>query len=142
MFYSPGTLGFYHPNVHGKNIPADAVEISDEDYNGLLSQLTAGKRIVPGDDGFPCAVDQVLPTEEQTTGRERAWRDAQLLEFGGLRDRHRDEQDLGRETTLNGEQFGELLGYLQALRDWPQSENFPVLEHRPIAPPWIVDQTL
>lgn len=140
MFYSPGTLGFYHPDVHGKHIPADAVEISDEQYNELLSQLTAGKRIVPGADGLPCAVNQLMPTEEQTANRERAWRDAQLLQYGGLRDRHRDEVELGMATTLTVDQYAELLSLLQELRDWPQSELFPVIEHRPVAPPWIVEQ--
>ena len=32
-------------------------------------------------------------------------------------------------------------GYLQDLRDWPQSDQFPVVEHRPVAPSWIADQS-
>lgn len=72
---------------------------------------------------------------------EREWRDRALIDVRWLRERHRDEQDMERGTTLSAEQFGELLGYLQELRDWPQSEHFPVLEHRPNAPPWIADQT-
>jgi hypothetical protein len=58
-----------------------------------------------------------------------------------LRERHRDEQDLQRSTTLSDERFAELLTYLQSLRDWPQSEQFPEIEHRPVAPPWIVEQS-
>lgn len=72
---------------------------------------------------------------------ERGWRDAALTDVRWLRERHRDEQDLERGTTLSGEQFGELLSYLQDLRDWPQSEQFPQIKHRPIMPPWIADQT-
>lgn len=72
---------------------------------------------------------------------ERAWRDNALLDVRWLRERHRDEQDLQRATTLTSEQFTELLGYLQQLRDWPQSELFPAIEHRPVAPPWLADQS-
>ncbi|MBC2383542.1 hypothetical protein HF209_21590 [Pseudomonas sp. WS 5096] len=58
-----------------------------------------------------------------------------------LRERHRDQLDTPVETTLSGEQFTGLLLYMQALRDWPQSEQFPDSEHRPQAPAWIADQT-
>lgn len=141
MFYSPETGGFYHPSVHGKNIPADAVEISSEQYTEVLSQMEAGKRIVPGEDGFPCAADQLKPTEEQSEERERAWRDAQLQQYGGIRDRHRDEVELGIATTLTAEQYAELLALLQALRDWPQSELFPDAEQRPAPPAWLIELT-
>ena len=80
-------------------------------------------------------------TADQIEADERAWRDTAVTGVLWLRERHRDEQDLGRETTLSVEQFGELLSYLQDLRDWPQSEHFPGLERRPVAPPWIAGQT-
>ncbi|WP_433916234.1 phage tail assembly chaperone [Pseudomonas protegens] len=34
-----------------------------------------------------------------------------------------------------------LLDYIQALRDWPQSTDFPDDQRRPAAPPWIAKQT-
>ena len=37
MFFSKSTRGFYSPDVHGKNMPADAVQISDDLYNSVLS---------------------------------------------------------------------------------------------------------
>ena len=55
--------------------------------------------------------------------------------------RHRDEQDMQVLTTLTAEQFAELLVYRQALRDLPQSEVFPDTAQRPVAPPWIAEQT-
>lgn len=98
----------------------------------------------PGPDyawtGTDWALDEALQHERLSLA-EREWRNVQVEGLKWLRERHRDEQDLQRETTLSGEQFGELLDYLQALRDWPQSEQFPVLEHRPITPTWIADQT-
>lgn len=74
---------------------------------------------------------------EERKVTERLWRDGELTARQWLRDRHRDEQDLGRTTTLNNEQFVALLDYLQKLRDWPQSELFPESGHRPIPPSWI-----
>ncbi|MCE1113768.1 phage tail assembly chaperone [Pseudomonas sp. NMI795_08] len=73
---------------------------------------------------------------------EREWRDEQLPIYGALRDRHRDELELGRPTTLAGGQYAELLAFLQALRDWPQSELFPSREHRPVPPPWISEEVV
>lgn len=72
---------------------------------------------------------------------ERAWRDAKMHASEWLVTRHRDEQDLKKETTLTAAQFFELLGYRQVLRDWPQAATFPNTDSRPIAPPWIADQT-
>ncbi|MGY2398660.1 phage tail assembly chaperone [Pseudomonas sp. SDO5271_S396] len=72
---------------------------------------------------------------------ERAWRDAELASILWLRERHRDQQEIGKATTLSGEQFAELLAFVQALRDWPQSPDFPDSAHRPVAPLWIAGQT-
>ena len=72
---------------------------------------------------------------------ERDWRNTQIERIKWLRDRHRDQQELGVDTSLTGAQFTELLAYMQALRDWPQSEAFPDSAQRPVAPPWIADQS-
>lgn len=76
-------------------------------------------------------------SEEDRRAAERQWRDVELSARQWLRDRHRDEQDLGRPTTLSNVLFTELLSYLQALRDWPQSESFPDSQKRPKLPIWI-----
>lgn len=72
---------------------------------------------------------------------ERAWRDAEIESVKWLRDRHRDEVDSARPTTLTTEQSGELLEYVQALRDWPASADFPDMVARPVAPAWIAEQS-
>lgn len=82
------------------------------------------------------------PTPEPAEMVERAWRDTELASIVWLRDRHRDQLELGVETTLTADQFEELLTYMQTLRDWPQSEAFPDTSQRPVAPTWIADQTL
>ncbi|CRI58059.1 phage tail assembly chaperone [Pseudomonas sp. CCOS 191] len=86
-------------------------------------------------------LSQPALTREQIEAAERAWRDTAVATVLWLRERHRDEQDLQRSTTLSGERFTELLTYLQSLRDWPQSAQFPEIERRPVAPSWIAEQT-
>ncbi len=76
-------------------------------------------------------------TLEERKAAERQWRDVELETVQWLRDRHRDEQDLGRPTTLSNEQFTEFLVYLQALRDWPVAKAFPDAQQRPKLPVWI-----
>lgn len=79
---------------------------------------------------------------EDMAALERAWRDSVINPTEWLVGRHRDEQDMELTTTLQAEQFAELLRYRQALRDWPQSELFPGIEHRPVPPAWLDDMTL
>ncbi|MGC3891296.1 phage tail protein [Pseudomonas urmiensis] len=138
--YSMSTGMCYLVGIHTA-IPADALEISEECFISVIGNPEPGKIRSHDEHGLPILIDPPPLTLEQKAEHERQWRDAELATRQWLRDRHRDEQDLQRETTLTGEQFAELLAYLQDLRDWPQSELFPALEDRPIAPPWIADQT-
>jgi len=78
-----------------------------------------------------------VESAEERRAAERQWRDVELAARQWLRERHRDEQDLGRPTTLSNERFAELLDYLQKLRDWPQAEAFPDSAQRPTPPSWI-----
>ncbi|QXH33119.1 phage tail assembly chaperone [Pseudomonas muyukensis] len=139
-FYSQATGCCYLDGVH-KGMPADAVEISDERFDEVIANPAPGKVRSHDKKGLPILIDPPPPTSAERAAKERLWRDAEMARQQWLRDRHRDEQDIGRRPTLTAEQFAELLGYLQALRDWPQSEQFPEIEHRPVAPPWIAEQT-
>jgi hypothetical protein len=69
----------------------------------------------------------------------RVWRDGGIESVRWLRERHREEVELGVPTTLTAEQYGELLMYVQALRDWPQTEGFPAVEQRPAIPEWVAE---
>lgn len=57
MFYSKSKRGFYDAETHGDNVPADAVEISAEQYAALLDGQSAGKIIMAGADGVPFLAD-------------------------------------------------------------------------------------
>ena len=58
MFYSKSTSGFYATEIHGKNIPADAVEITTEEHAALLAGQGQGKLSVADADGRPVMQDQ------------------------------------------------------------------------------------
>lgn len=58
MKYSATTNGFYLPEIHGNNIPFDAVEITEAEYLTLLAGQSQGKRIVAGVRGLPVLADQ------------------------------------------------------------------------------------
>ncbi|MGH8329937.1 MAG: phage tail assembly chaperone [Pseudomonas fluorescens] len=141
MFYSASTGGFYSSEIHGDNMPADVVAITAKNHSDLLAGQSEGKVISWGDDGYPVLIDPPLPTPEQLAQVERYWRDAQLAATDGVVTRHRDEVEEGVATTLTAGQYTELQGYRRQLRDWPQGAEFPLAEHRPLAPPWLAEQT-
>ena len=55
-YYSASTRGFYVDEIHGSRMPADAKEISEEEWLALLQQQAAGRQIVPDEDGRPIPV--------------------------------------------------------------------------------------
>jgi hypothetical protein len=90
------------------------------------------------DDDDPELLENLAAAQRQgAIDFERQWRDRQLVATTGPRDRHRDELELGRETTLAPEQYAALLVHIQALRDWPESSDFPDSSARPVAPDWF-----
>lgn len=137
--YSPSTGTTYLVGMHPK-IPADALEISDALYLAVIGNPPPGKVRVHDERGLPYLVDAPEVVPDLAT-QEREWRDVELTSVMWLRERHRDQLEIEAPTTLTVEQFKGLLVYMQSLRDWPQSPDFPQIEHRPAAPPWIAEQT-
>lgn len=135
-FYSRSTGCVYIVGIH-QTMPPDAVEISAERYDAVIANPVSGKVRAHDAEGLPILIDST----PDVAGDERNWRDSELSSVIWLRDRHRDQLDLETETALTREQFMELLVYMQALRDWPQSTDFPDSQHRPTAPDWIAEQT-
>lgn len=111
------------------------------DAGGLVVGEFANLQPGFAEEWLPHDAPELLPATAGIAAAERAWRDTELSGLVWLRDRHRDQLEIGVTTTLTPEQFSELLVFMQALRDWPQSEAFPDSEQRPVAPPWIADQS-
>ncbi len=136
-FYSLTTQTTYLEGLH-TTMPSDAKEISEERYLEVLANPAPDKVRGHDAEGMPILID---PPPESLASLERGWRDGEILRVQWLRDRHRDEQDLDRPTTLTAEQFVGLLGYMQALRDWPLQAEFPAEPSRPVPPAWVAGQS-
>lgn len=124
MYYSKQTNGFYTREIHGDNIPADAVEITQEQHAALLQGQSEGKQITADENGYPVLVDPPAPTTEQLASQARADRGTKLTATNWLVERHREEQETGA-TTLTAQKYADLLAYRQALREAPQQAGFP-----------------
>jgi hypothetical protein len=119
--------------------------------NGLATQYDELGELPYGFTAQPCPgpdyqwVDGEWSLDESAQARReqdaaRAWRDSEIESIKWLRERHRDELDLGIAHVLTDGQFAQLLTYMQALRDWPQVLDFPAMESRPVVPSWIAEQ--
>lgn len=138
VFFSPSTCGAYVPEIHGDNMPEDVVEVAESVWWELLNELsTSPKMMSSRPNGHPVLIDPPPLDVEEIGAAERAWRDGQLALTDPLVSRHRDEFEEGVQTSITAEQYAELQAYRRQLRDWPQSEQFPLAEHRPIAPSWL-----
>ena len=65
MLYSKSTSGFYSREIHGDNIPADAVEITTEQHDALLEGQSQGKIISADENGSPILIEPPPLTTEQ-----------------------------------------------------------------------------
>ena len=97
--------------------------------------------LIPIEEDEALSLANPPPTDGQLQTAERKWRDGVISSTEWLVTRHRDELDMQRPTTLTAEQFAQLLTYRQELRDWPLALQFPSPSGRPVAPPWITEQT-
>lgn len=86
VFYSPTTGGFYIREIHGDNIPADAVEITEAEHATLIEGQSKGQRIVADENGRPILQDPPPPTAGQImsrlASRVQSWLDGQARALG------------------------------------------------------------
>lgn len=130
-YYSPSQQGFFDTSFHSKEqIPTDAITVTEAQRKELVAGMSQGLLVQVAGAG---ALELIAPPPDPSAEAriERAWRDGVLASMVWLRDRHRDQLEIGAPTTLTTEQFAELLVFMQALRDWPQSEHFPSVSYRP-----------
>lgn len=119
---------------------SELVDVSRDEHDAIQRVLSLGGSIlVPGKKGHPSTAPAPGPTPQELENRERAIRDRALLLTDPIIARHRDELEAERPTTLTVEQYKQLQGYRQDLRDWPESEHFPAVEYRPEQPAWLAE---
>ena len=135
-FYSRTTGNTYLSGYH-TSFPDDAVEIDDERYESVIANPAAGTERSHDEQGLPILIESTPLSGEQALIEAKAWRDKEFDRVVWLRDRHRDEVELMKATTLSDSEYLTLLNYLQALRKWPQAKKFPSNRSRPKKPAWM-----
>ena len=65
------------------------------------------------------------PSKDELFSRLRSERDVRITDILWMRERHADELELGKETSLTPEQYTALLTYIQVLRDIPAQPGAP-----------------
>lgn len=121
-FYSKSTGGFYTREIHGDNIPADAVEITTEEHAALIEGQSQGRLIQADAKGKPVLADPPAPTDEELASAVRSKRNALLsaCDWTQVADAQVD-QSAWRE-------------YRQTLRDVTAQPTFPHSVEWPVAP--------
>lgn len=79
MYYAKSTNGFYTREIHGDNIPSDAVEITEARHAELLEGQSNGKIITTDEQGYPILVDPPLPTPEELLAQAKRNRAAAYI---------------------------------------------------------------
>lgn len=134
-FYAQ-TLGFDRVENLGPELPEGAVEITQAQYAELFAGQASGKVISASASGQPVLTNPVV-SPATLASHERAWRNHVLQDTQWLVFRDAEELEVGEGTTLQTEEFKALLGYRQALRDWPSHPDFPDARSRPVEPDWL-----
>ncbi|MBU6956342.1 hypothetical protein KRR23_01090 [Pseudomonas sp. CVAP len=134
VLFSARTRGVYVVGLNGADIPDDVIEIPRAYWLSLLETLAGSPKMISvrPEDGYPILVDPPSVSAEVSASNERAWRDSELFQTDGLVARHRDELEAGVATTLFAAEYESLQVYRRDLRNWPATEDFPVLTARPV----------
>ena len=61
IYASQATQGFYHEQIHGSRIPADAIELTEDQYQAALTIRSTGREFSIANDGSVLAVDPPPP---------------------------------------------------------------------------------
>ena len=116
MFYSKSKCGFYSREIHGGNIPDDAVEVTHDEHAALLAGQSAGQRIEADEHGRPVLRDAPAPDNDALADAARARRDALITATDYL---------LMPDYPISAAQLADIRAYRQALRDLPLQPGFP-----------------
>lgn len=115
MLYSKSTGGFYDPAINAV-IPTDAVTITDEHHQALLSGQAMGQVISSDANGQPILTDVPEQTTEQLAAAARLHRDELIAETDYL---------VMPDYPIDATKLAAVKTYRQALRDISLQVGFP-----------------
>lgn len=75
FYYSLSTEGFYVSDLH-TSIPTDVIEITEAYWQELLAGQSSGKKISPGENGYPVLTDYPIP--------EYTYAELRSMEYPGI----------------------------------------------------------
>lgn len=127
MFYSPSSKGFFSSDINYSNLPNDLIEVSETDYLKVLEGQTRLKIITLDSNSNLCLSDHIK-TDGELAAEERTWRDAELLKADYELNKVQD----GDNSSIGS--VGDWRKYRIALRNWPESPDFPNATKRPVSP--------
>lgn len=95
--YSPSINAFYDTAIN-KEIPDDAVNITEKEWADLLTGQAKGKLIACGADLRPCLTEQPLPTADELISQAEDRRSRLRAEADAAIQPLQDASDLGMAT--------------------------------------------
>lgn len=95
--YSPSNNAFYDTAIN-RDIPEDAIDITEQAWADLLSGQAEGKLIACGADMRPCLTEQPLPTAEELISQAEDKRSRLRAEADAAIQPLQDASDLGIAT--------------------------------------------
>lgn len=127
IFYSKTTNGFYVDEIHGDEIPGDALELlgGEDEHNELLAGTTIGKIIVADENGYPTLQDRPPETDEALRLQALANRDSLLAEAAIRIAPLQDAVDVGEATPQEEAALVAWKRYRISLNRIEQAEGFP-----------------
>ena len=130
MFYAKSTNGFYIKEIHGDNIPDDAVDIDDNSYIELINTQSNGRHIGSDKNGYPILVDrQSISSEENKTFVRRERNRRVLCAIDAQLKYEREQESISRSISVSNPMLESdyvlVLQYMQDMFDIPQQSGFP-----------------
>lgn len=136
--FSATTRAFYDLDNWPHDLPDDIATLSRADHAAILNEIASGRVLSANDDGEPITIKPPAPSAEQLAIEARRRRDAEIVAVRWLLERHRDEQALQIATTLTPEDYRLVQEHVQALRDVPEQDGFPIAIEWPVLAPELV----
>lgn len=102
--YSPSNNAFYDTAIN-RDIPEDAINITEQAWTDLLSGQAEGKLIACGADMRPCLTEQPLPTADELVSQAEEKRCRLRAEADTAIQPLQDANDLGIATDAEASQL-------------------------------------
>lgn len=134
IFFCPTERIFIDPDLWPHDLPDDIIPISSVRHARILEELSGGRVLETDHQGHPVTVEAPPPSPEALATLARRRRDAEIAEVRWLVERHRDELALQIATTLTPEDYRLVQEHVQALRDVPEQDGFPLQIDWPVLP--------